>query len=68
MLLAAIGAVILVSAGTELVLMLSLQKSILGEYGPDVPREDDPARFERRFFFAAFFSALGAILLLIAFV
>jgi len=65
--IALIGAVLMGGAGTSLVLMLVLQKTIVGEgNGADVPREEDPGRFERNFFFTAFFAALGALLLLIA--
>ena len=61
------GAVLLASAGTVLVLMLVLQKTLVGEGGgeADVPREEDPGRFERNVFVAAFLAAAGAILLLI---
>jgi hypothetical protein len=64
--IAIVGGVMLAGAGTNLVLMLVLQKTITGEgAGPDVPREEDPARFERNFFVTAFIAAAGAILLLI---
>jgi hypothetical protein len=65
--IAIVGAVLLASAGTGLVLMLVLQKTIAGEGGgeADVPREEDPARFERNVFVTAFLAATGAILLLI---
>ena len=65
--IAIVGGVLLASAGTWLVLMLVLQKTLVGERGgEDVPREEDPARFERNFFVLAFLAAAGAILLLIA--
>jgi hypothetical protein len=65
--IAIVGGMMLAGAGTNLVLMLVLQQTITGEGGgPDVPREEDPARFERNFFASAFIAAAGAILLLIA--
>jgi hypothetical protein len=64
--IAIVGGVMLAGAGTNLVLMLVLQQTITGEgAGPDVPREEDPTRFERNFFVTAFIAAAGAILLLI---
>ena len=67
-LIAVAGGTLLAGAGTNLVLMLVLQKTIVGEGGGyDVPRDEDPGRFERNFFFTAFAAAAGALLLLISF-